>query len=88
VIGYPSALGRVRLGEDDAQLCRDLDLPYPAAIHAGALYYRWLLTYQPIDENIIDGLIGMFMVARVRSGASRSEEQSPLRSQEVGPILG
>ena len=56
-------LDRIRLAQKHGQLRGDLDLQYPAEILAGALYYRWLLTMRPVDENIIDGLIGMFIDA-------------------------
>ncbi|WP_167131575.1 TetR/AcrR family transcriptional regulator [Paramicrobacterium chengjingii] len=56
-------LDRVRLAQTQGQLRPDVDLQYPAEVLAGTLYYRWLLTTRPVDENIIDGLIGMFMDA-------------------------
>jgi len=63
-------LDRIRQAQAEGQLRDDVDLQYPAEILSGTLYYRWVLTARPIDENIIDGLINMFMDAY---GASATE---------------
>lgn len=54
---------RVQLAQRQGELRGDVDLTYAAEVLAGALYYRWLLTTLPIDEDAIDGLIDMFMDA-------------------------
>jgi AcrR family transcriptional regulator len=56
-------LERVRLAQCQGELRADADLSYPAEVLAGALYYRFLLTARPVDDDAIDGLIGMFMDA-------------------------
>lgn len=39
------------------------DLTIPAELLSGALYYRELLSPDPVDDQLIDGLIDMFMAA-------------------------
>lgn len=39
------------------------DLTIPAELLSGALYYRELLSPDPVDDELIDGLIDMFMAA-------------------------
>ncbi|GAA5153307.1 TetR/AcrR family transcriptional regulator [Microbacterium pseudoresistens] len=56
-------LDRIRLAQTQGQLRGDVDLQYPAEILSGTLYYRWLMTMRPVDEDIIDALIGMFIDA-------------------------
>lgn len=56
-------LDRITLAQRTGELVPDADLAYPAEVLCGTLYYRWLLTPRPIDEQAIDGLIDMFMAA-------------------------
>jgi len=63
-------LDRVRLAQRQGELRDDVDLAYPAEVLAGALYYRFLLTARPVDDDAIDGLIDMFLAAYGRPSAS------------------
>lgn len=56
-------LERVLLAQRNGELIPDVDLTIPAELLAGALYYRWLLTARPVDEQVIDGLIDLFLSA-------------------------
>lgn len=56
-------LDRIARAQRDGQLVADANLEYAAEILSGTLYYRWLLTTRPVDENAIDGLLDMFMAA-------------------------
>lgn len=65
---------RIRLAQDQGQLRADVDLRYAAEMLAGTLYYRYLLTPLPVDEDAIDGLIGMFMDAYGAPGSDHVGE--------------
>ncbi|MCK0089784.1 TetR/AcrR family transcriptional regulator [Rhodococcus sp. HNM0563] len=56
-------LDRIRLAQQHGELESGVDLTIPAEVLAGALYYRLLLTPRPVDEQVIDGLIDMFLAA-------------------------
>ncbi|MFD4402902.1 TetR/AcrR family transcriptional regulator [Nocardia sp. NPDC058499] len=56
-------LDRITLAQRDGQLVAAANLEYAAEVLCGTLYYRWLLTTRPVDENAIDGLLDMFMTA-------------------------
>lgn len=56
-------LERIIRAQRDGQLVADANLEYAAEVLCGTLYYRWLLTPRPLDENAIDGLLDMFMAA-------------------------
>ncbi|WP_300265601.1 TetR/AcrR family transcriptional regulator [Microbacterium sp.] len=56
-------LDRLLLAQDHGELVADIDLTIAAEVLSGTLYYRWLLTPRPVDEQIIDGLIDMFLAA-------------------------
>lgn len=58
-----STLDRILLAQLQGELRGDVDLTYPAEILCGTLYYRWLLTTLPVDEDAVDGLIDMFLAA-------------------------
>lgn len=56
-------LDRITRAQRNGELVAGVDLEYPAEVLCGTLYYRWLLTPRPIDEQAIDGLLDMFMAA-------------------------
>ncbi|RBP66229.1 TetR family transcriptional regulator [Brevibacterium sanguinis] len=56
-------LDRLLLAQRNRELDPDADLTIAAEVLAGTLYYRWLLTPRPIDEQVIDGVIDMFLSA-------------------------
>ncbi|WP_280419599.1 TetR/AcrR family transcriptional regulator [Nocardia carnea] len=65
-------LDRITRAQRDGQLVADANLDYAAEVLCGTLYYRWLLTSRPVDENAIDGLLDMFMAAYgVREACAR-----------------
>lgn len=56
-------LDRILFAQRNGELIPDVDLGIAAEVLAGTLYYRWLLTPRPIDEEVIDGVIDMFLAA-------------------------
>lgn len=55
-------LARLELAQAQGELVEG-DLRIPAELLSGALYYRELLSPDPVDDQLIDGLIDMFMAA-------------------------
>ena len=58
-----STLDRITHAQRTGELTPDANLEFAAEVLSGTLYYRWLLTTRPIDENAVDGLLDMFMAA-------------------------
>jgi len=56
-------LDRIIRAQRSGELVAGADLEYAAEVLCGTLYYRWLLSPRPIDEEAIDGLLDMFMAA-------------------------
>ena len=54
---------RILRAQRNGELVPGAELEYPAEVLCGTLYYRWLLTPRPVDEQAIEGLIDMFMAA-------------------------
>ena len=44
-------MGDRGVGQRDGELVAGVDLAYPAEVLCGTLYYRWLLTLRPVDED-------------------------------------
>ncbi|MFE9820529.1 TetR/AcrR family transcriptional regulator [Streptomyces sp. NBC_00236] len=58
-----STLERITHAQRIGQLAAEANLEFAAEVLCGALYYRSLLSTRPIDENVVDGLLDMFMAA-------------------------
>ncbi|HET7304555.1 MAG TPA: TetR/AcrR family transcriptional regulator [Segeticoccus sp.] len=56
-------LDRITLAQRNGELDPQADLEIAAEVLAGTLYYRWLLTPRPIDEQAVDGIIDLFLSA-------------------------
>ncbi|ROS39788.1 TetR/AcrR family transcriptional regulator [Amycolatopsis thermoflava] len=68
-----STFDRIARAQRAGELVADADLRFPAEVLCGTLYYRWLLSTKPIDEEAVNSLVDMFMAAygagsRVGSG--------------------
>lgn len=59
-------LDRVERAQRAGELNAEVDLRFAAEVLSGTLYYRWLLTPRPVDEEAIDGLLDMFTAAYAR----------------------
>ncbi|MGY5765027.1 TetR/AcrR family transcriptional regulator [Brachybacterium sp. DNPG3] len=55
-------LARLELAQKHGELVEG-DLRIPAELLSGSMYYRELLSPDPVDDQLIDGLIDMFMAA-------------------------
>lgn len=56
-------LDRILRAQRNGELVAGARLEYAAEVLCGTLYYRWLLTPRPIDDEAIDGLLDLFMAA-------------------------
>ncbi len=56
-------LERVRLAQRHGELGRIAHVERVVEILVGSLYYRWLLSTLPVDEEPIDALIDLFLAA-------------------------
>ncbi|GHF15874.1 TetR family transcriptional regulator [Amycolatopsis deserti] len=58
-----STFDRITRAQRAGELVADADLRFPAEVLCGTLYYRWLLSTKPIDEEAVNSLVDMFMAA-------------------------
>ena len=58
-----STLERITRAQRIGELAAEANLEFAAEVLCGALYYRSLLSTRPIDEDVVDGLLDMFMAA-------------------------
>ncbi|MGO1770705.1 MAG: TetR/AcrR family transcriptional regulator [Microbacterium sp.] len=61
-------LERVRLAQRHGELGRIPHVERVVEVLVGSLYYRWLLSTLPVDEEPIDALIDLFLAAYAEPG--------------------
>lgn len=58
-----STLERIVRAQRAGELNPEANLEFAAEVLCGTLYYRSLLSTRPIDEDVVDGVLDMFMAA-------------------------
>ncbi|MFF3405056.1 TetR/AcrR family transcriptional regulator [Streptomyces sp. NPDC002742] len=83
-----STLDRITRAQRTGELAAEVNLEFAAEVLCGALYYRSLLSTRPIDEDVIDGLLDMFMAAYGTTGQTRPDLSSESATARAGAPPG